>query len=802
MHSSVTHEKQASIKPHLSSYLSVILLAICLLALGIYADRVDTESSRQQAEITLGNQLNAIRVRLEGYMLSNTMLVKGLAISYSLEPDMSQERFSALTTPLLAENPQLRNIAMSSGMIIKYMNPIIGNEAAIGLDYRTVPAQYQSVKLAKETGNPVLAGPVNLVQGGRGFIVRVPVYEKSAEGHQGNFLGIIADVIDVEKFYTFSGLYNHDYEIEIAIRRNQSAIENEAYIFGEADVFDSHPVLSEIELPVGSWTLAAIPKDGWEGVIGNKAPFRLAVFLIALLILTPFYTFIRSSRKIEDNDARLRLLFRNSPVGIALNSYDSGDFIEANEALLEQMGYTNEEFLKLSHWDITPSKYQKDEENQLQSLATTGRYGPYEKEYIRKDRSLYPVLLNGILIDDASGNKLIWSFIEDISKRKQFEISLQRSQKMDAIGQLTGGIAHDFNNILGVILGNLELLDRDIGDENSKSRKRIIQLQEVTRRAATLTKQLLSFSRNKASQQESVDINECILKMEELIARSITPQIEISLQFDNSGWLTQVDIGDLEDSLLNLAINARDAMDGRGRLVFKTDNVILDDTFCENFSDVSPGEYVKLSVIDTGHGIKQEDIEHIFEPFFTTKDEVKGTGLGLSMVYGFIIRSGGFIDVSTQSGKGTTFNIYLPRYINDDSVKADDTKQSSQSLPRGTETILIVDDEADLLELASHQLRSLGYRILTAENGQQASDILQENPDIDLLFSDVIMPGGINGYDLAQLASSLSSRIKIILTSGYTGSSEKSQFDDTLLPKPYTYLQLAKHIRAVLDETG
>ena len=372
---------------------------------------------------------------------------------------------------------------------------------------------------------------------------------------------------------------------------------------------------------------------------------------------------------------------------------------------------------------------------------------------------------------------------------------------MDAIGQLTGGIAHDFNNILGVILGNLELLDQDMSGEAGASKQRILRLQEVTQRAANLTKQLLSFSRNKVSHQQPASINECIMKMEELIARSITPQIEVSHQFEDSNWQTLIDIGDFEDSLLNLAINARDAMAGSGRLIFKTSNKVLDETFCENFSDVSTGEYVKLSVIDTGHGIKKEDLEHIFEPFYSTKDEVKGTGLGLAMVYGFVIRSGGFIDVNTQPGTGTTFNIYLPRYVSEVSVQLDSRELSSQGLPRGTETILVVDDEVDLLEIVASQLRSLGYQVLTAETGQQARKIMQDTTGIDLLFTDVIMPGDITGYDLARLALTLSGNMKIVLTSGYTGSAEKSQFDDALLKKPYTYQQLAVHIRAVLDKT-
>jgi len=269
--------------------------------------------------------------------------------------------------------------------------------------------------------------------------------------------------------------------------------------------------------------------------------------------------------------------------------------------------------------------------------------------------------------------------------------ALRRSQKMDAIGQLTGGIAHDFNNLLGIILGNLELLEQYL-NADEKSLKRIKAIEKAGLRAANLTRQLLSFSRHEAKQISMVNINHVISEMTEIIKRSLTPEINIKYSITDNLWLTEIDAGDFEDTLVNLYLNARDSMQGHGNLTIKTQNVNLDKAYCEQCSGLIPGEYIEISISDTGEGIPSELKDRIFEPFFTTKDQGKGTGLGLAMVYAFVKRSNGYINCESEVGVGTTFHIYLPKK-NSEQLTGKGNNNQSQELNHGKETILVVDDE-------------------------------------------------------------------------------------------------------------
>ncbi|MFV9615317.1 MAG: CHASE domain-containing protein [Gammaproteobacteria bacterium] len=804
MRNNSTNTRFSIAHQNLLPYIPVVIVAIFLINLGLYVDRLNSHAKKQELRHSLLNQVSAVRARLEGNINNNTMLVKGLVAAISIEPDMSKERFIALSSPLLSGHSQIRNIAAAPNFVIQYMNPVAGNEAAIGMDYRTIPEQFDAVKHARDTGELIMAGPVNLVQGGQGIIVRVPVFVNSEIEKKEKFWGIVSSVIDIKKFFTASGLYISD--LDIAIRGKDALGKLGRAVFGENKIFELEPVLTDITLPHGRWQLAAIPKGGWLQNIDGVNSYRIKLFVIGFVILVPLFVLSRSMVKRRESEDLLRLLFKFSPVGIALNDYNTGAFIEVNNALLEQIGYTSDEFLKLSYWDITPEKYKNDEAIQLESLEQTGQYGPYEKEYIRKDGSCFPVLLKGMVINDASGNKMIWSFVEDISKRKQAEKSLRRSQKMDAIGQLTGGIAHDFNNILGVILGNVELLKSDLSNESDKVLNRINNIYKAGQRAVDLTKQLLSSSMNKSSKLDVTNINNHVEKIENLISRSVTPEIEVSHQLDNDLWLTKIDPGEFEDAVLNLSINARDAMAGHGHLIISTRNVTLNAAFCELITNANPGEYVELAVSDNGVGISAEQLEHIFEPFYTTKEEGKGTGLGLAMVYGFVQRSGGCIDVKSKMAVGTTIKLYLPRFEGKEQLPAEQNSKNNVLLSQGTETLLLVDDEKALLELASELLEGMGYKVLSATNGRQALEILQQEADIDLLFSDVVMPGGINGYKLAEQATGEFPNLKVLLTSGYTGKvagscdTRQPGLYSNILNKPYSQNELATRVRAILDE--
>lgn len=393
-----------------------------------------------------------------------------------------------------------------------------------------------------------------------------------------------------------------------------------------------------------------------------------------------------------------------------------------------------------------------------------------------------------------------------LSERQVVEEQLRRSQKMEAIGQLTGGIAHDFNNILGIVIGNLEILQELIKDDNAAA-ERIKKAMKGGLRGAALTRKLLSFSRQDMSVDRLVSINEFVGGMEGLLTKSLTVSVDMTTLLGKNLWPVKIDPGDLEDAILNLSLNARDAMPDGGKLIIETSNKVISDDYVIRNVEATAGEFVMFSVSDTGQGMTPEVRDKVMDPFFTTKKEGKGTGLGLSMVYGFVKRSGGHIKIYSEIGEGTTIRIYLPRAQDETDIAQNETQ--SEVIPTGNETILVVDDEEALLDVAVLHLESLGYKTISAQHGIQALKILADNKDIDMLFTDVIMPKDMDGYELALAAHKLNPALKVLITSGFTKHREKfvngegkyiSKLVSTLLSKPYNKSELAIAVRNTLDE--
>lgn len=358
-------------------------------------------------------------------------------------------------------------------------------------------------------------------------------------------------------------------------------------------------------------------------------------------------------------------------------------------------------------------------------------------------------------------------------------------------------------------MGNLELLKMALSKQ-PKELERIERALASTRRGAQLTRKLLGFSRKDRHGQELTQINPFIEEMQELITKSFTAIIQVETQLEENLWPVEIDPGDLEDAILNLSLNARDAMPKGGLLVIETANKHLDANYVKLHPNAHEGDYVMVSISDTGTGIGKEARKKIFDPFFTTKELGKGTGLGLSMVYGFVQRSGGHIQLYSEEGKGSTFHIYLPRAVVGHGEHDEQIDEGQIEAPRGDETILIVDDEETLSEIAEDYLQQLGYRTLVANSGKEALAVLAKTADIDLIFSDVVMPG-VDGYHLAFAATRQQSGVKILLTSGFTSKREEFtngeqkiylKLAENLLGKPYNLSELALAVRRVLDEQG
>lgn len=397
---------------------------------------------------------------------------------------------------------------------------------------------------------------------------------------------------------------------------------------------------------------------------------------------------------------------------------------------------------------------------------------------------------------------------EEVSERLKAEDALRQAQKMEAVGQLTGGVAHDFNNLLTVILGGLETVSRQLSDSPSpeairKIERAVAMATHGAERAATLTARLLAFARRQPLDPRPVDPGRLVTGLADLLQRTLGERVEFQTVSGAGLWVTNVDAAELENALVNLAVNARDAMPAGGCLTIETGNAYLDDDYVASIPEpVSPGQYVLVAVTDTGTGMDQATMSQVFEPFFTTKEVGKGTGLGLSQVYGFVRQSGGHIRVYSELGVGTTIKIYLPRLVG--GTLAGETVVRPALSDGGSETILLVEDHEDLRAYSSGVLRELGYNVLDAPNGRVALELLQSHNDVALLFTDIVMPEGLDGRQLAEEAVRRRPGIKVLYTTGYTRNAivHNGRLDAgvNLISKPFTFRELAEKVRRLLDE--
>jgi PAS domain S-box-containing protein len=393
--------------------------------------------------------------------------------------------------------------------------------------------------------------------------------------------------------------------------------------------------------------------------------------------------------------------------------------------------------------------------------------------------------------------------------RRRAEELLRQAQKMEAVGQLTGGVAHDFNNLLTIIQGGLEMVGRQVAAlEASPAASRIVRGKDMAlegvRRATRLTERLLAFARQQPLEPRAVNVNRLTTAASELLRRMVGETIAVETVLSGGIWMTHADVNQLESSILNLVVNARDAMPNGGKVTIETANCQLDDAYVRKLAEpVKAGQYVMIAVSDNGGGMDRRTLERAFEPFYTTKGIGKGTGLGLSQVYGFVRQSAGHVAIYSEVGEGTTVKIYLPRHIGEERQPDDLIRPTSETRSVGDETVLVVEDDDALRLYTVEILSELGYSVLTANNGAAALEIIGRNRNIDLLFTDIVMPGGMNGRQLADEAVSRLPTLRVLFTTGYTANAivheGRLDPDVQLISKPFTYESLGRKIRALLE---
>jgi two-component system, cell cycle sensor histidine kinase and response regulator CckA len=506
----------------------------------------------------------------------------------------------------------------------------------------------------------------------------------------------------------------------------------------------------------------------------------------------------RYEEALRRSEARSRSLILSAAFGICRCTM-GGRFLDVNPALINMLGYGSVE--DLLHLNARREVFVNPQE--LDGLAEdyrrTGTLNGVEVQWKRKDGRAIVVRLSGCAAISADEPEEVLELIaEDITDRRQLEEQLRQAQKMDAVGRLAGGVAHDFNNLLMVINGYTEVLLEQL-QQGTAMHHKVQSIQQAADRAATLTRQLLAFSRKQLLELKVVDVNTVIGDMERLLRPLIGENIELITHLSPDAGHTRADAGQLEQVIMNLVVNAKDAMPEGGKLTVQSADV----TVRQNFSEhrfIQPGRYAVISVADTGHGMDRETQLRIFEPFFTTKEKGKGTGLGLSTVYGIVKQSNGYVFTQSEVGAGTTFYVYLPRV--EDSAEELSPAKSPQSEVGGCETVLLVEDEESVRELVRVTLISRGYKVLEAENGECGLHIAEEFKDnIDILITDVVMPG-IGGRELAKQLQALRPGISVLYLSGYTEDAVVTHGGpgpaNAFLQKPFTLQNLAKKVREVL----
>ena len=506
----------------------------------------------------------------------------------------------------------------------------------------------------------------------------------------------------------------------------------------------------------------------------------------------------RGETELRRSESILRLLFEHNPLPTWLYEIDSLRFLRVNEAAVRLYGYSQEEFESMTILQIRPSSERDKARNFVKELTSNTEEQGIWLHQSRDQRQFEVEVISHELL--YAGKRVRLVVAQDISERRQLEGQLRQATKMEAVGRLAGGVAHDFNNILMVIKGHTELLLSVLSPSDHITRK-IQQIDRSADRAAALTRQLLAFSRMQVLQPQVINLNSVIEEMGRLLPRIIGEDVELVIHARKDLGAIRADAGQMEQVIMNLAVNARDAMPNGGKLLIETCNSDLDHSYASTHPLIRPGSYVQLSVSDNGTGMDAETQTHIFEPFFTTKEKGKGTGLGLATVYGIVKQSGGFIWVYSELGKGTTFKIYLPCV--DQTEEVPSIPKHVIEVPNGTETVLLTEDEQDVREIARQFLESGGYHVIEAKDASDAIRLASENNgNIDLLVTDMVMPG-LSGQELAARLQTDHPGLCVVFMSGYSehAATEMAQADPSvrLLTKPFSRAAMLRAVREILQ---
>jgi PAS domain S-box-containing protein len=722
------------------------------------------------------------------------------------------------------------------------------NRRAFGYDMFSEPVRREAMEKARDSGRAALSGKVTLVQEAQtdvqhGFLMYLPIYEpgmpiNTVQERRAAIAGWVYAPFRIGDFMAgFGGGRASDLKITIY---DGDATSQQACLFNCKNINSNRALFQTTKLVTIAgrlWTVDIHSEPDYLAQLDRDKPQLLAAAGIGVSMLLALLVWILASGKsravalaldmtrelrsshaqISAEQQRMKVILENShDAFVAIDT--SGFVTDWNTQAERTFGWSASEAIgKDLATLIIPPDQREAHNTGLRQFAASGT-GPVinnriELMALHRSGKAIPVELAVAAIRSET-KYASNAFIRDISERKEAELreaqrqhaledartALHHAQKLEAVGKLTGGVAHDFNNVLQIVYGSIQLLLSDVGTKKQKE-KWLHNALRAVERGGKLSSQLLAFARRQPLQPLVVNIGRLVRNMDDLLRRALGESIEIETIVTGGLWNTLVDPYQLENVILNLAINARDAMKDGGKLTIELGNAMLDDDYVRSESSLPAGQYVVIAVSDTGTGMTDDVMKHIFEPFFTTKREGEGTGLGLSMAYGFVNQSGGHIRIDSEVGHGTKVKIYLPRSVD---PEEDIPTSADDPIIGGTETILVVEDDIGVQATVVAMLTELGYRVLKADNGESALAVIKSGERIDLLFTDVVMPGALPSPELAKRAKSMLPTIAVLFTSGYAQNAivHGGRLDPgvQLLSKPYKREQLARKVRQVIAD--
>lgn len=771
----------------LNSYLPFLIavLAVTVLATGLQqqTDRVNLSSKRDEMQAAI----NILQTRLESQVESSVLITRGIGTLLSRDHDVTQSEFSQLVAGVVRGRNDVINVAWAPDLIITRVHPVAPNKAALGLDYRTVPDQLEDVLNVRNSGQITFVGPINLVQGNTGFIIRVPVYDRSDAALR--FAGILSTVFDLNLFLSRAGLLRQ-YHLDLALVRLDKAGAQTALAFGNPDVIDDMPVSADIAFPGAKWRLYARPKNGWA-TAQNTRIYNLAIlFALCALVLGPAFLLNRMAlartqmvTDMQTANARLDNFIQNFP-GVFFTFLKEqgvrGRVVFATDAVRDMWGVSKEDLYRnpAPMWRGVADEARSELAVIMEQARLTGTTWRHVWEYEAPDGSQRWLEGWGHPYSLPHGSIRWECFVMDVTDQRLRDLELatqteimRQAQKQESIGQLTGGMAHDFNNMLAVIRGNLEMLEEDVKDIFKHDDEKMDFIRGsilAAEQGNDLTRKMLSFARRAPLNPEVFNLNDLVDELEGWSGRTLPATITLNSDLATDLLPITADRSSTASALLNLMVNARDAMPYGGTLTLATDQTTLSHAEAQRLSpNLTSGGYAVLSVRDTGEGIRPELLEKICEPFFTTKGVGEGSGLGLSMVHGFLAQSGGALDIQSELGQGTVVSLYFPSTdVPTTSFNTADTATNSSQ--QKSLHILLAEDHQDVRLMLERQLSRMGHRVSAAVNGDDAFACFKRSGDIDLLITDIVMPGHLQGDGLIEEIRKIHADFPVIVLSGYS----------------------------------